>query len=107
MNQFFAFGQFSYLHGMDKDAFGYVASALVLATFSMKNMRSLRIVAILSNVAFIIFALKAGVRPVLVLHTILVPLNIWRLMQSLREEAQSKFHLITVPVANRIEETSD
>jgi hypothetical protein len=35
------------------DIIGYVASALVLATFSMRSMRWLRMTAIASNVAFI------------------------------------------------------
>ena len=34
---------------------GFVASALVLITFAMKDMRLLRVTAILSNVAFIIY----------------------------------------------------
>jgi hypothetical protein len=36
---------------------GFLASALVLATFAMKDMINLRIVAICSNVALIAYAL--------------------------------------------------
>ena len=64
---------------------GFVASALVLAAFGMKNMINLRIVAICSNFAFIAYALVLDLPPVLVLHVILLPLNSWRLAQAFQE----------------------
>jgi CRP/FNR family transcriptional regulator, cyclic AMP receptor protein len=66
------------------EATGYLASALVLATFCMKTMIPLRAAAICSNVAFIIYGFDAGVWPVLILHAILLPLNSWRALQMLR-----------------------
>jgi CRP/FNR family cyclic AMP-dependent transcriptional regulator len=60
------------------EAAGYLASALVLATFCMKTMIPLRAVAICSNFAFIIYGFYDGVHPVLILHAILLPLNTWR-----------------------------
>ena len=65
---------------------GFLASALVLATLSMKDTINLRIVAICSNVAFIAYALVLNLMPILVLHVILLPLNGWRLAQALRAE---------------------
>ncbi len=61
---------------------GFVASALVLFAFGMKDMINLRIVAICSNFAFIAYALMLNLPPVLVLHAILLPLNGWRLAQA-------------------------
>ena len=66
----------------------WVASALVFLTFFMKTMIPLRVVAIVSNVAFIGYALL-GLRygifdkllPILVLHVLLLPLNVFRLWQ--------------------------
>lgn len=58
------------------EAVGYLASALVLLTFCMSTMLSLRAVAICSNVAFISYGFGAGLYPVLVLHVILLPLNV-------------------------------
>ena len=75
------------LTGRSRDAhseIGFLASALVLATFSMKDMVNLRIVAICSNVAFIAYALVLNLTPILVLHVILLPLNGWRLAQALQ-----------------------
>ena len=58
------------------DGVGYLASALVLLTFCMGTMLSLRAVAICSNLAFVGYGLGAGIYPVLVLHIILLPLNV-------------------------------
>lgn len=64
------------------EAIGYLASALVFATFYMTTMQQLRTVAIVSNVAFILYGYFAGAMPVLVLHLVLLPLNVWRLHQT-------------------------
>ena len=63
------------------DLLGYAASAMVLATFCMSSMPYLRLVAIGSNVLFILFGLAAHIHPVLLLHVVLLPVNIARLMQ--------------------------
>ena len=60
---------------------GYVASVLVFCTFYMKTMIPLRVVGILSNVAFMIYAVGGRLHPVLILHAILLPLNCVRLIQ--------------------------
>lgn len=66
------------------EATGYLASALVLATFCMKTMIPLRGAAVCSNLAFIVYGLWGGVFPVLILHAVLLPLNVWRGGQMLR-----------------------
>lgn len=69
------------------DGIGYLASALVLLTFCMSTMLSLRAVAICSNIAFISYGIGAGLYPVLILHLILFPLNIilfFRMLKLLR-----------------------
>ena len=66
------------------EAAGYLASALVLVTFCMKTMIPLRGAAICSNVAFIVYGFYDHLYPVLILHIILLPLNIWRAVQLLR-----------------------
>jgi hypothetical protein len=71
----------SNMHGWADDIIGYIASTLVLATFSMKSLRSLRITAIASNVAFISYGVTADMRPILILHCILLPVNVVRLVQ--------------------------
>lgn len=63
---------------------GYVAAALVFATFYMKTMLPLRVVAIASNLAFIGYAYFDHLHPVFLLHGVLLPLNVFRLMQLVR-----------------------
>ena len=62
-------------------ACGYLASALVLATFWMTRMVPLRIVAICSNIAFFTYGMALGLAPVAILHAVLLPVNVWRLWQ--------------------------
>lgn len=64
------------------DWLGWLASALVLATFCMHDMVPLRVMAIASNLAFIAYGASAGIDPVLMLHVVLLPLNTWRLARS-------------------------
>src|SRR3974377_1047606 len=64
----------------DSSAIGFIASGLALATFAMKNMVNLRIVAICSNIAFIMYGFVLDLPPVLILHVMLLPLNGWRSM---------------------------
>ena len=63
------------------DISGYAAASAVLATFCMKTMRPLRIVALCSNVLFVVYGFYGGVYPVLGLHLILFPVNLLRLIQ--------------------------
>lgn len=66
------------------DLLGYLAAALVLATFSMRSMVALRIVGLTSNIAFIAYGMQAGLPPVILLHVVLLPLNLLRLGEAAR-----------------------
>jgi hypothetical protein len=55
---------------------GYVASGLIFLAFWMKTMMPLRLVAIASNIAFIAFGTANNLVPILVLHSLLFPLNL-------------------------------
>ena len=61
------------------DVLGYAASLAVLATFTVRRMVPLRILAILSNVLFIVYGYQAQIHPVLLLHLALLPINLVRL----------------------------
>jgi len=65
------------------DAAGYVASAMVLLTFLAKDMRLLRVLAILSNIAFLTYGLLVWLPPVFCLHLLLLPINTIRLHEIL------------------------
>jgi hypothetical protein len=66
------------------DALGYVASGLVFVTFCMKTMIPLRLIAMTSNVAFIAYGFAGHLYPVLFLHVILLPMNIWRFLEMIK-----------------------
>ena len=66
------------------DLLGYAASASVLLTFCMSTMVTLRVAAICSNVLFAAFGALAHIYPVLMLHLVLLPVNVSRLIQILR-----------------------
>ncbi len=67
----------SIIDGVEASALPY----LVLATFCMRSMNALRWVAIASNVAFIAYGYLGHLAPVLLLHALLLPVNIYRLTQ--------------------------
>lgn len=66
------------------DLCGYLASGFVLAAFSMKDMIPLRLAAIASNLAFMAYGLALDLPPIWLLHSLLVPLNSYRLMEAAR-----------------------
>ena len=76
------FGQNMHTHLTEM--MGYAAAALVLATFSVRHIVTLRCLAIASNLMFIAYAASAALPPVLILHALLLPLNALRLSQALQ-----------------------
>jgi hypothetical protein len=72
------------------EVLGYIAATLVFATFSMKTMVPLRVVGICSNVFFIAYGYLNPAYPLLVLHCMLLPLNIFRLRQMLSLVKETK-----------------
>jgi hypothetical protein len=77
------------------DLIGYIGSVLVFGTFYLKTMIRLRWVAIASNIVFMVYAAMGHLLPILVLHALLLPLNVWRLFEvkqlirKVRSSAQS------------------
>lgn len=66
------------------EAIGWFSAALSLVTFSMRTMIPLRVAAICSNMASITYGLLLGLYPSLVLNGILLPFNIYRLIEMRR-----------------------
>ncbi len=74
---------------METEVTGFIASFLVLLTFMTKDMRVLRIIALLSNAAFITYGVLGSLTPVLCLHVLLLPLNALRLIELQMKERHS------------------
>jgi hypothetical protein len=68
------------------NTFGYLAAALIFTAFLMRTMRPLRLLALGSNVAFIVYGIGLGLTPVWLLHSTLLPLNAWRLLHARRSK---------------------
>lgn len=66
---------------MTYEIIGYIAAFATFLTFYMKTMLTLRLFGLASNLAFITYAIGFDAYPILILHTILFPLNIYRLYQ--------------------------
>jgi CRP/FNR family transcriptional regulator, cyclic AMP receptor protein len=77
------------------DVIGCIASLLVLLTFCMRDMTSLRIVALLSNFAFLLYGIGLHLPPIIALHGVLIPINVFRLA-ALRDRR------VGAPIAGRI-----
>lgn len=60
---------------------GWVAACLVLLGFSLRIITSLRLIAVFSNLAFMAYSIQINSTPILVLHSLLLPLNLYRLAQ--------------------------
>jgi hypothetical protein len=60
---------------------GYAGAGLMILTLAMKTMIPLRMVGIASNICSMLYGLAAGIHPMLIQHSILLPLNIYRLYE--------------------------
>jgi|GEM_PF-6953463 len=70
---------------------GWLAASLMLAAFACKEPRALRLFAIAANALFIVYGLHAGVLPVAMLHLLLLPLNVLRLLAIVRDHTKLDF----------------
>jgi CRP/FNR family cyclic AMP-dependent transcriptional regulator len=66
---------------------GYLAASFVFLAFSMKGIVPLRLVALCSNICFLIYGFGLHLTPVIILHLALIPLNGWRLWAVARKRA--------------------
>lgn len=59
------------------DLLGWLAAALMVSTFACREPVRMRPLAVATNLAFIGYGLAAGLPPVLALHALLLPINVW------------------------------
>lgn len=64
--------------------FGWLATALMLATFTCDSQRCMRLLALAANVCFIVYGSLHGLLPVVILHTLLFPINLSKLIGLMR-----------------------
>lgn len=83
------------------DLMGYIASSLVFATFYVKRILTLRLIAIGSNIAFILYALGCNLHPIFILHSMLLPLNLYRVFELTKNDLNFPYFRRTVMKATR------
>jgi hypothetical protein len=71
------------------DALGLAAALCMLLAFACSNIIVLRLVSMSASVFFILYALAAGLLPILLLHGVLFPLNAIRLVKCMRRGASA------------------
>jgi hypothetical protein len=71
------------MSGLTSSAGGLLASAFVVAGYTMRTMIPLRIFGILTNLVLIAYAVPHHNYPIIALHMCLLPLNIFRLREML------------------------
>jgi hypothetical protein len=72
------------------DAVGFAAALAVLSSFCMSSIVPLRMLALLSNVLFGLYGVLAHLYPVFFLHSILLPINLFKLARCQSSNALSR-----------------
>ncbi len=74
---------------------GYLASALIVASFAMKSVVRLRIVSLAGSVVFVVYGILLGSIPLILTNSAAALLNLW----NLRRELSAKNEVGAVPIA--------
>ena len=79
------------------ETIGFLGSGFAVLTYWMRDMLPLRIAAVLSCLFFIAYAIAIASVPLLLMETILLPINAYRLFELRRGKAaiQATSHLRT------------
>ncbi|KAA2242326.1 hypothetical protein [Salinarimonas soli] len=70
------------------DLIGFAAAGMTVITFAQKRMLPMRLSAVGANVLFIAYGFAGGFYPILLLHLVLIPINLTRLLGTLRRSAR-------------------
>lgn len=62
---------------------GWLGAGTTVATYAMRTMMPLRIMAIISSVMFLVYGVSVQAWPLVAMEVMLLPLNLWRLRQLL------------------------
>ena len=85
------------------DYVGFLAALTVLATFCMDTILPLRGLAIASNLLFIVYGTAGQLYPVLLLHALLLPINISKIVQLVRKNRLTR----VLPSVARVQRGQD
>lgn len=75
------------------EAVGFAGSVCTIITYWMKDMRPLRIAAVLSSIFFMAYATLIGSWPLLLMELVLLPINGFRLCEACRAVSAARLRL--------------
>ena len=61
--------------------FGFIGAALMVASYLMKNMLPLRMVALSANLFLVVYAVQGGSWPTVALYVAMIPINVKKVLQ--------------------------
>jgi len=78
--------------------FGFIGAALMVASYLMKSMLPLRMVALSANVFLVVYAVQGGSWPTVVLYLAMIPINVKKVLEIRKlvraiENAKSDTHV--------------
>lgn len=71
------------------EVIGYAGTGFTVAAYSAKRIIPLRITAILSSLSFLLYGLLTATYPLALMEVILLPINIFRLVELLRDRRRA------------------
>jgi CRP/FNR family transcriptional regulator, cyclic AMP receptor protein len=74
---------------LDPENLGWIAATMMLATFACQTLLGMRLFAIAANIAFIAYGWADHLIPVMLLHSLLLPINFLHLARILRRKRDS------------------
>lgn len=76
-------------HALDPEVIGWVAATMMLATFACQTVLGMRLFGVAANVAFITYGWAADLLPVMLLHTVVLPINLLHVARLLKRQQES------------------
>ena len=85
------------------DMIGYAGTGFTIMAYSMRRMLPLRVVAVLSSVALLVYGVLVASGPLIFMELVLLPINSYRLFELLRPlrnlgTAVRRHAMVTSPV---------
>jgi hypothetical protein len=61
------------------EIWGYISMIVVLISVLMKDIKKLRMINTISCIMFVIYGVALGAYPIVIMNTLVIAINIWRL----------------------------
>jgi Bacterial inner membrane protein len=79
------------------EAIGYAGTGFTILAYCAKRMVTLRVIAVLSSVCFLSYAICVGARPIMLMEMTLLPINAYRLLELFYAAGNRETDRLSVP----------